>query len=146
MENRFVSSQNGPDRSRGPFSLPFNGPSGSFPGVKRPGLKLTIYLHLVMKLRMQEAIFLHSLYSFVASTGKNLSFSVRKIVKHIIVRVQIIWSNNFFWHLCTKKTKARTFLNTSRLTSFLLIYITISYWTENSVAGLVQQKPASTSD
>jgi hypothetical protein len=52
----FISSPKRPDRIRRPPSLLFSGYRRFILGVKRPGHKLTTYLHIVPRLRMSGAI------------------------------------------------------------------------------------------
>jgi hypothetical protein len=54
---RYVQSpKKSPDRLWGPYSVLFNGYGGSFREVKRSGVKLTIHLRLVPRLRMSGTI------------------------------------------------------------------------------------------
>ena len=58
QQRQEIFSKTAQTGSGGPPNL-FNGCRGSFPGVKRPGVKLTTHFCLVVRLKMSGAIPLH---------------------------------------------------------------------------------------
>jgi len=74
-EEILLLSQNRPYWHWGPSSLLFRRYCGSFPEVKRPGMKITTHLYLVPRLRMSGARPVLHLYAFMESTGITLPFN-----------------------------------------------------------------------
>ena len=74
-EEILLLSQNRPDWHWGPSSLLFRRYRGSFPDVKRLGMKITTHLYLVPRLRMSGARSVLHLYAVMEWTGITLPFN-----------------------------------------------------------------------
>jgi hypothetical protein len=64
--------------SRPALALTYLMPTGFFPGVKRPGVKLTIHVYLVPRLRMRRAV--PPLRSFMSCARSTLRFSFVQVL------------------------------------------------------------------
>ena len=78
----------------GPPNPLFNGYRSSQPGVKRPEVKLTTHLHLVLRLRISGDIPSQPLYAFMSCIGANVP-STNKAICQIYISVQYIMHRQY---------------------------------------------------
>jgi hypothetical protein len=107
-DKRFFSSPKLPYRLWGPRSLLFIKHRGSFPGVNGRGVKLTIHLHRVPKIRMSGAIHLLPIYAIMAWKEEKtllwtLPVALMTKIKHWkqeFENVIVHWKILCVWFLC----------------------------------------------